>query len=178
MVILRNVKLCTATIVYWCQKLMLYFLCSMGKNWFFYAESFCCYLGFRIWTVCVHLFDIHLLDGTHLIFNFFVPHWFSSSYSLWLMLQERLPTFSIGPQGVQTTGLAGLPESSKATNFFQKLLLKSLFRMSSFLRADGFSWRNFRAGATTSCCRRRTFSPWRAVTWWASDGSWTQLRTR
>ncbi len=35
MVLLRNVKLCTATIVYWCQRLMLYFLCSMGKNWFF-----------------------------------------------------------------------------------------------------------------------------------------------
>jgi hypothetical protein len=40
------------------------------------------------------------------------------------MLQERLPIFSIGPPGVQTTGLAGLPESSKATNLFLKLLLE------------------------------------------------------
>jgi hypothetical protein len=38
-----------------------------------------------------------------------------------VMLQEPLPTFSIEPPEVQTTGPAGPPESSKATNFFLKL---------------------------------------------------------
>jgi hypothetical protein len=43
MVLLRNVKLCIASIVYWCQKLIKY-ICfaqriELGKNWFFYAES-------------------------------------------------------------------------------------------------------------------------------------------
>jgi hypothetical protein len=38
------------------------------------------------------------------------------------MLQEPLPTSSIEPQGVQTTGPGGLPESSKATQFLCKII--------------------------------------------------------
>jgi hypothetical protein len=43
MVFLRNVKLCTVSIVYWCQKLILH-ICSaqcveLGKNWFFFAAA-------------------------------------------------------------------------------------------------------------------------------------------
>jgi hypothetical protein len=57
MVLLRNVKLCTALIVYWCQWLILY-ICfaqffELGKNWFLYAITDLGY-GLSTYTALSH----------------------------------------------------------------------------------------------------------------------------